>query len=527
MAYCMYLRKSRMDMEAEARGEGETLARHRRALLDHAKRLSISIDRIYEEIVSGDTIAARPVMLELLEDVQNNKWSGVFVMEIERLARGDTMDQGYVAQAFKWSNTLIIIPMKTYNPSNEFDEEYFEFGLFMSRREYKTINRRLQRGRETSAREGKFVGSIAPYGYERIKIECDKGYTLKIIPEHARIVRLIFNWYTNGYENEKGELERVGFQKIAHKLNELGIPPHRKDYWMKETIKDIITNPTYAGKIRWGYRKTNKRMVDGKTVKSRPYNLNDDCIIVKGLHEGIVSEETFDLAQKILAEHPAPPVGYRSEVKSPLASIIICAKCGRRMVYRAAPSSNKKPYLVCHARACPNVSSPYALVEQRVLNSLRDLLADYESEQRTKDAKDTSTAFEEKKLYLAKLQSDIGKLTKQLTKAQELLEQDIYSVEEYKERSQAIKEKIADATAKEAAVQSEIDLAKDLVYKKATIIPKIKHLLQVYETLPSAKAKNDALKELIDKAVYNKEVHGAYRGFSADDFELVLYPKLI
>lgn len=527
MAYCMYLRKSRMDMEAEARGEGETLARHRRALLEHAKRLTIVIDRIYEEVVSGDTIAARPVMQELLEDVQNHKWEGVFVMEIERLARGDTMDQGYVAQAFKWSNTLIITPMKTYNPSNEFDEEYFEFGLFMSRREYKTINRRLQRGREASAREGKFVGSIAPYGYERVKIEADKGWTLKIIPDQARIVRLIFDWYTNGYENEKGELERAGLQKIAHKLNDLGIPPHRRDYWMKETIKDILTNPTYAGKIRWGYRKTNKKMVDGKAVKSRPLNFNEDCIIVPGLHEAIVLEETFALAQQLLAERPAPPVGYRSEVKSPLASIIICKKCGRRMVFRAAPSANKKPYLVCHARACPNVSSPYELVEQRVLNSLRELIAEYEAEQRIKGVKDASRIIEEKNAHVAKLQSDINKLTKQLTKAQELLEQEVYTVAEYKERSQTIKNEIEIARADKEKAQAELDLANDLQHKKATIIPKIQHLLQVYETLPSAKAKNDALKEVVDKAVYDKDVHGAYRGNSADDFELTLYPKLI
>lgn len=527
MAYCMYLRKSRMDMEAEARGEGETLARHRRALLDHAKRLTISIDRIYEEVVSGDTIAARPVMQELLEDVQANKWEGVFVMEVERLARGDTMDQGYVAQAFKWSNTLIITPMKTYNPNNEFDEEYFEFGLFMSRREYKTINRRLQRGREASAREGKFVGSIAPYGYERVKIEGDKGYTLKIIPEHARIVRLIFDWYTNGYENEKGELERAGLQKIAHRLNDLGIPPHRKDYWMKMTIKDILTNPTYAGKIRWGYRKVNKKMVDGKAVKSRPLNFNEDCIVVPGLHEAIVSEETFNHAQEILSERPAPPTSYRSEIKSPLAGIIICEKCGRKMVFRAAPSSNKKPYLVCHARACPNVSSPYALVEQRVLNSLRELIAEYESEQRIKGKKDASKIIEEKNAHIVKLQSDINKLTKQLTKVQEAFEQDVYSVEEYKMRSQTIKEDIEVAKADKEQAQSELDQANDLQHKKATIIPKIKHLLQVYETLPSAKAKNDSLKEVVEKAVYSKDVHGSYHGNSPDDFELTLYPKLI
>lgn len=123
--YCIYLRKSRADAEAEARGEGETLARHEHALLDLAKRGNLTISHIYREIVSGDSIAARPQMQQMLQDVTDKAYTGVLVMEIERLARGDTIDQGVVAQAFRESGTKIVTPLKTYDPSNEFDEEYF------------------------------------------------------------------------------------------------------------------------------------------------------------------------------------------------------------------------------------------------------------------------------------------------------------------------------------------------------------------------------------------------------------------
>lgn len=77
---------------------------------------------------------------------ERGQWDGVLVVEIERLARGDTEDQGAVAKAFQYSGTKIVTPLKTYDPGDEFDEEYFEFGLYMSRRELKTINRRLVRG---------------------------------------------------------------------------------------------------------------------------------------------------------------------------------------------------------------------------------------------------------------------------------------------------------------------------------------------------------------------------------------------
>jgi len=112
MSYAIYLRKSREDREAEARGEGETLARHKAALLDIAKNRILDIGAIYEEIVSGETIAARPQMQRLLEEVEAGRWEGVLVMEVERLARGNGIDQGIVSQAFSVSGTKIITPYK-------------------------------------------------------------------------------------------------------------------------------------------------------------------------------------------------------------------------------------------------------------------------------------------------------------------------------------------------------------------------------------------------------------------------------
>ncbi len=344
--YCIYLRKSRSDYEAEAMGEGETLARHRAALLEFAEKHGLNVSKIYEEVVSGETISARPVMQKLLTEVSDGMWDGVLVMEIERLARGDTMDQGLVAQTFKYSETLIITPLKTYDPNNEFDEEYFEFGLFMSRREYKTIRRRLQRGREAAAKEGKLL-SMAPYGYRRKKLENEKGWTMVIEPYEAKIIKMIFDWYTEGAE-VNGAIKRLGLQAIARRLNELGYPSYRHDYWQKETIKSIITNPAYTGLIRWGYRRQKKQMTPDGLITSRPIT-SDDYIIAEGLHEAIITREQFELAQKLLAEAPPAPVGYKSEIKNPLCGLIVCGKCGRKMVLRKG-YNGKPDYIVCHAR---------------------------------------------------------------------------------------------------------------------------------------------------------------------------------
>ena len=187
-SYAIYLRKSRADMEAEARGEGETLARHQAQLMELARKRDCNIVKIYREIVSGENIASRPQMQQLLADISDNKYDGVLVMEVERLARGDTIDQGVVAQAFKSTGTKIITPAKVYDPENEFDEEYFEFSLFMSRREYKTIRRRMEAGRLASIKEGNYISPEAPYGYRKTHPE-PKVYTLDIVPDEAHETR--------------------------------------------------------------------------------------------------------------------------------------------------------------------------------------------------------------------------------------------------------------------------------------------------------------------------------------------------
>lgn len=70
MSYCIYLRKSRKDLEAEQHGEGETLARHEHTLLSVAKRQNLIIGAIYREVVSGETIADRPVIQQVLHEVE-------------------------------------------------------------------------------------------------------------------------------------------------------------------------------------------------------------------------------------------------------------------------------------------------------------------------------------------------------------------------------------------------------------------------------------------------------------------------
>jgi len=310
--YCIYLRKSRKDDEAEQHNTGETLVRHEKALFELAKRQKLNVAHVHREVVSGDTIAARPVMQKLLEEVGQGKWAGVLVMEVERLARGDTADQGRVASAFKYSETLIVTPSKTFDPNNEYDEEYFEFGLFMSRRELKTITRRLQRGRQASVKEGKYLGSRDPYGYSRKKLEKQKGWTLEVKQEEADIVRMIFDLYVNGEEQADGSKTRLGTGLIARRLNKLKISPQRGDMWVAHSLRDLLNNPVYIGMVRWNYRPTKKKIVGDEVKFSNPRAAAGTYTLVKGLHEPIIDIVTYEMAQECVCQRKNTANGHEN-----------------------------------------------------------------------------------------------------------------------------------------------------------------------------------------------------------------------
>ncbi len=509
-------------MDAEARGEGETLERHKRALLELAMRQKLTITQIYSEIVSGETIAARPVMQQLLSEVEQGMWEGVLVMEVERLARGETIDQGIVAQTFKLSGTKIITPMKTYDPNNEYDEEYFEFGLFMSRREYKTINRRLQRGRVASVKEGKYVGNKPPYGYVRKKLEHDKGFTLEPEPEQAPIVKFIFDLYTQGEQQPDGTYEEMGIAKIIRKLNTLKIPSCNGDVWVNSTLQNMLRNPVYIGKIRWNARPSKKRMVDGQMVKERPRAKQSDWILADGLHEALIDNKTWELTQQKLATNTSRPTPTHFQTKNPLAGLIVCGVCGRKMIRRPYPNGYPDS-LMCAVTACNNISSQLEYVEERLLVSLRAWLDNYKIAYGKQPAAASQISIIKKALNDA--QSELIDTQKQRDNIYDLLEKGIYTTEVFLERSQNVNNKLAELQNNIANINAEIEREALTEQSRKTIIPQAEYVLKQYKKAKTPAEKNALLKTVIEKAVYIKTVNGRWHN-KPDEFELTIFPKI-
>lgn len=507
--YCLYLRKSRADREHYAQ-DTDVLARHEHILMELAKKLNITITKIFREVVSGDTIAARPEVQQLLSEVEDGLWDGVLVVEVERLARGDTIDQGIISRSFTYSHTLIITPTKIYDPDDEFDSEYFEFGLFMSRREYKAINRRLSRGREQSAIEGKFIGNKPPYGYERVKLRGEKGFTLSPIPDQANVVRMIFNWYVHEF----------GISLIVRRLNDMHIPAATGGDWTYSSVQHILENPVYIGMICWHRRPAVKTVKDGAVKICRPRSA--EFQLYPGRQPAIIEKELFDAAQKkrgMNFSHPVPSI-YLS--RNPLAGLVICAQCGRKMVRR--PYYNGRgDSLICYHTNCHQISSPLYVVEREIINGLHSIMND-QINSNVIVYEDTGS-LEAKEHLLQSAEKELKNLQDQKTRVYDFLEQGVYTTEVFLERSASIAEKITAAEKSVERLEKEIREEQARQENRKQFIPRCEHLLSHYDEL-DVEEKNACLKELLEMVEYNKTERNKRGEGDKANFTLHLYPRI-
>lgn len=506
--YVKYLRKSRFDRDYAELSVEDTLKRHEAILDKVAESRGYYIAKTYYEVVSGESIAARPEIQKLLEEVSAGIYAGVLVVDLERLARGNGADQAYISQVFQYSSTKIVTPNKTYDPCNEFDEEYFEFGLFMSRREYKTINRRLIRGRDSSASEGKYISSIAPYGYMRVKLPNEKGYTLEPHPDEAPHIKTIFEMFLN----------HAGTKIIANYLNDNNVPTRHGDLWTYSTISNIITNPIYMGKIRRGWSQQIKTIENGEVVRKIKRKKNiEDYNVYEGLHEGLITEEQFTLAQEIrLEKQPAAKVKDEFELQNAFVGLLFCSTCGKRIGRTTGSKArDARARLRCvNGRNCHNVSSDYDVVEKEIISALREWLKGYRIKIDTVGyAKDIEALRNQNKKYA----NDLQKLNAQLENAYNLVEQGVYTLEIFKNRQEKLNASVAEIKANVSENEITIARMEQSDNAKANLIPQTETLLASYDEM-SNEERNALLKEILKKIEYKKEANGK--------IEIDLYPRL-
>ena len=281
------------------------------------------IVREYEDAgKSGKSIEGRIQFNQMMDDIKSGKdgVSFVLVFKLSRFGRNaaDVLSTLQVMQDF---GVNLICVEDGIDSSKDAGKLMISVLSAVAEIERENIRVQTMEGRIQKAREGKWNGGFAPYGYQLVDGE------LQINEEEAAAIRVIFDRYVNTDIGSNGiakYLENHGIRKIQRQNG-------KNPLFDAHLIRLILKNPVYCGKIAYGRRRTEK--VHGTR---NDYHLveQDNYLLVDGLHEAIISEEVWQAAQvKLLAqakkyEHVNKGKDTRTHL---LSGIVKCPICGAGM----------------------------------------------------------------------------------------------------------------------------------------------------------------------------------------------------
>ena len=335
-AFIIYLRKSRKDDEIERyikisnpditkdELDKEILKRHESQIQAYAKQtlgFQIPEKNIRREIKSGGELEERPVMREIMLDIEDPNILGVLVYDIDRIGRPDALDTGLLIQAFELTNTKILVatPPKIWDLTNEFDKEYFEDSLRQARKFLNYTKTKMVNGRKQSVREGKYIGNNAPFGYDRYKLPDQKGWSLKPNMDSVHVVDIFNKYVYEGYS----------YVRLAKYLNDKGVKSPQFDYWKPSMIQGVLGREVYIGYVTFGKRSMVSELKGGKKIKRKV--LQNDYLRCKGLHEAIIDEETFYKVREVAKSRNFIKKSETTDLTNPLVGLMKCKKCGSAM----------------------------------------------------------------------------------------------------------------------------------------------------------------------------------------------------
>lgn len=319
--------------------------------------------------VSGKSIEGRYELQRLLGDAETGEIDEVVVWKINRLAR-KTVDLLKIVDHFSKYNVAFRSFSENFETETAMGKFCFHMLAAVGELERNTIVDNVKMGMKQRARTGNFNGGLV-LGYRSLATgdKRNKESSLEIVTEEAAIVRKIFELYASG----------KGLRAIANQLNHEGHKTKMDNPFSTTSIKEIVTNPIYAGIIRYNrFENWNERRRKGK---------NPEPIIVEGKHEPIIAKELWEKVQ--LLHNEKSKVNPRVfDGQYLLTGLIRCPECGAPMVanrtknklkngtfitrrYYSCSNFRNKGSVVCHANS---VGADYA--EQYILDRIREVISE-------------------------------------------------------------------------------------------------------------------------------------------------------
>ena len=314
--------------------EGYSLEAQRDRLTKFAEFEHMEIVREYCDAgKSGKSIAGRPEFTQMLQDVASDR-DGVqyiLVFKLSRFGRNaaDVLNSLQYIQDY---GVNLICVEDGIDSSRDSGKLTITVLSAVAEIERENILVQTMEGRRQKAREGKWNGGPAPFGYKLDK----ENDSLSIEPQDAEIVKLIFRLYAN---------EGMGPEEICRYLNQHGYQKSRlrereNTHFVKSLIKTILANPVYTGKIAYGKSVTEKV----KGTRDQYHRVKaDSYLLAEGKHEAIIDDDLWLSAQARRKEASEKKTRvHKLEHEHILSGLIRCPVCGGGLVGTVRRRTDKK-----------------------------------------------------------------------------------------------------------------------------------------------------------------------------------------
>jgi DNA invertase Pin-like site-specific DNA recombinase len=280
------------------------------------------VKEYFDEGISGDATAKRKQFQQMLADAQGGSFGIILCWDVDRFGRFDSIESGFVVHPLRQAGIRLVTVAQGVIDWDSFAGRIMHAVTAEGKHQFlRDLSKNVSRGMLARAREGKRNGAKAPYGYKLLNQEL-----VIADDETPETVRYIFKRYVE---------DAATLQGITRELNAKGIPSSRGRAWAVCSIKMIVTNPCYCGRMVWNRMSAGKynRVEDGGVVerghRGTYYLTNERESWVEGQCPAIVSEDLWEQAQILLKQRGQP--GKRARGNYTLSGTVCCGHCGAPM----------------------------------------------------------------------------------------------------------------------------------------------------------------------------------------------------
>lgn len=483
--------------------EGYSIDEQNIKIREYCEKEGHEIYNLYEDRgISGKNITNRPGIKQLLNDATNNKFDLVVVWKLNRISR-KLLDILNIVELLNKHNIVfrsLTEKFETETPSGKLQLNIMgAIGEF----ERETIAENVKMGLLARAREGRWNGGVV-LGYDLIELPNEgrkrKNTRLEINEKEASTVRRIFELYSQGH----------GYKAVVNRVNKEGYKTKRNLEFSVNTVKEILKNPVYIGKIRYNVRQ--------EWSKKRRNNINENPILSDGIHEPIIDLETWNKVQVILKERSKKHNKiYDSEF--PLTGILRCPVCGAGMTIMRSTRKRKdgtkkvNEYYACGnwknkgTAVCNSNSIRVEVADEYVLNKIMELINDETILRKVVDNinQNKSTKLKPTLEKLEQINKEVEKLIIKKNKNIELFEEGILNKSELSTRVKVINGDIDKLKYRKQELKQDLQLAEGDPIPFDIVNEIMKRFKEVFFEMSTNQQRKQLIHLLVSKITINKE----------------------